>query len=359
MSADIIDVGALSDLARVVGWAVTTAASVSAVWLVPPPAVIRRHRHFEQAKKLASVAVAIYFLEIWFFMANTEGSRVLAIVAGPLCLTGLAVFFWTVSASHSKPAPTPARLNRLLLGYVAYTVLISGALVSIVEALLIVGMNPFTTKAAEDPKRVEKLLLTLSVKGTTSARVNEDVPFKASSGQLNFGCGNQAQAQVRYQLPLDAQLLGAPSASWENSANIASSSVGAVIQQGNELLATGSVTGLQPVSVLGLQNCPGGGHGELVLSGQYRVSRAQERPDQRDIRNELTFLKKEPISVSLPTAAEMTVQRIELLVTKWGDGPEGFHTAVLTPAQSQVDLPDVGLVARLLQEPPRVQLQPR
>jgi hypothetical protein len=92
------------------------------------------------------------------------------------------------------------------------------------------------------------------------------VPFQTSSGQLNVGCAESASTTVGWTLPADARDANV-SASWENTDNLQGQTQQAVVS-GNLATASGSIRGRDKEW---LGNCPGGGHGQLVLKGSYVI----------------------------------------------------------------------------------------
>lgn len=94
-------------------------------------------------------------------------------------------------------------------------------------------------------------------------------PILASSGSINVGCGETGSATATFTMPPGAILEGA-SASWANTSNV-SAVTQSTTQSGANIVATGTIRGLDFQRIIGIPNCPGGGHGALVLSGTYRV----------------------------------------------------------------------------------------
>jgi hypothetical protein len=93
----------------------------------------------------------------------------------------------------------------------------------------------------------------------------------ASSGQVNFGCDQTLPVQTPVisfgKNPRDIKPLPA----WANTDNVKAQnqSVVNVEDPGDHrvtgIRAIGTITGQDSQNVLGVKNCPGGGHGELTL----------------------------------------------------------------------------------------------
>ena len=92
------------------------------------------------------------------------------------------------------------------------------------------------------------------------------VPFTAGSGSVNIGCEETRSINVQYTLPAGAEQATAR-AEWVNTNNLESQN-STVNVQGNLVTAVGTIRGLHKTFLL---NCPGGGHGELLLRGQYSI----------------------------------------------------------------------------------------
>jgi len=85
----------------------------------------------------------------------------------------------------------------------------------------------------------------------------------------SVGCGETQSASLEVTLPAGATDV-TYSARWVDQSNIKSSTQSAR-QEGQRLIATGTITGLDRQSILGIPNCPGGGHATLVLTGSYKT----------------------------------------------------------------------------------------
>lgn len=99
---------------------------------------------------------------------------------------------------------------------------------------------------------------------TTTAPVGSS--FSVSSGQLNVGCEETHSTGAQWTAPAGASQIN-PTAHWANTSNLKSQAQTAAAT-GLTATASGSITGLDKQG-FGIKNCPGGGHGELILSGSY------------------------------------------------------------------------------------------
>lgn len=114
--------------------------------------------------------------------------------------------------------------------------------------------------------------------GTTQSAVSPAKPHKpvqracdVSSGQVNFGCDQSVPVETPVVSfganPRDIDARPA----WANTDNVKSQnqSVANVTDPGDHHLtgvkAVGTIAGRDSQNILGVKNCPGGGHGELTL----------------------------------------------------------------------------------------------
>jgi hypothetical protein len=120
--------------------------------------------------------------------------------------------------------------------------------------------------------------------GTLPVSELHEVPFQASSGQVNFGCEQDVAASASFALPPGAELVGDLRSDWRNTDNVGAQSSSPPTLQGNSVVGTGRIRGrnLERISLIigSVANCPGGGHGELVISGRYRVTETTPRAQE-------------------------------------------------------------------------------
>jgi hypothetical protein len=184
----------------------------------------------------------------------------------------------------------------LILGFVAYPIIRSSkaahrtstsplvALLIVATAFLALAFNVIRVTALQKPSSVSKSGNKFTVQATflgTKKRKEEIVvPFRNSSGQLNVGCGESASTSVSWNVPVGALAPPNARASWEAADNLRGQDQHVSVQgnadSGYVVTATGTISG-QDRQWTG--NCPGGGHGQLVLSGDYRTN--QDAQDEK------------------------------------------------------------------------------
>lgn len=131
-------------------------------------------------------------------------------------------------------------------------------------ALAIVRANNDLSRQREEQQKPPIYAVLLKFTGIRSSMEPATIEFRNSSGQVNFGCGETKSASVSWTVPAGAEQINA-SSYWDKTDNVKSQDQR--VEPGTTI-ATGSITG-RDRDWLG--NCPGGGHGELVVTGSYRI----------------------------------------------------------------------------------------
>jgi hypothetical protein len=131
------------------------------------------------------------------------------------------------------------------------------------------GISAVRSTAAPPIREPATLQVIFDGKQVTVERAT--IPFRISSGQINVGCNESRSTQAQLIAPPNATNIVA-NAHWENFNNVRSQNASAPIQ-GTTITATGQISGLAREWT---GNCPGGGHGELILSGTYDIQRPVE-----------------------------------------------------------------------------------
>jgi hypothetical protein len=76
-------------------------------------------------------------------------------------------------------------------------------------------------------------------------------------------------------------------------------------QDGDMIVATGVIHGLDPQNFGFIKNCPGGGHGELVISGRIRTAVRHAEDREMTIPSSITTVTAQPVWVTLPPSTEL------------------------------------------------------
>ncbi len=171
--------------------------------------------------------------------------------------------------------------------------------------------------------------------GVRNASSETVTPFKASSGQVNVGCDSTASGKVDWQLPPGAVLDGPLNAVWVNTDNLSSFNASPVPYSGSLVGAQGLIRGLNSQSLpFGIRNCPGGGHGELVLTGNYRVRSVQRLPVQYPLTG---MLSDKPLTFTLPSEQDVALSHITIDIRTDGN-PQNKSSISIPIAEGKTEL---------------------
>lgn len=146
------------------------------------------------------------------------------------------------------------------------------ALLGVVAAVLAIpGMPKLFHWDSESSTRPAENGGTAGSKPTLPALKPVQKTRDVSSGQVNFGCDQS--------LPVETPVISfgknprniESKAAWANTDNVKTQNQSVVNVEGSSdhqvagVKATGTITGRDSQNIVGVKNCPGGGHGELTL----------------------------------------------------------------------------------------------
>jgi hypothetical protein len=191
---------------------------------------------------------------------------ILRAVTDPFSLLALIVVVlgWVAHATI-KAANVKAPQKNPLLPLIPLTIV---AVSVLALAFNVIRVNSFQ-QASGSITSSTKYIVQATFKGIIQHRRPVTVPFRTSSGQLNVGCGDSATTSVLWNVPAGSHEIN-PQAAWERTDNLKTQIQQASVN-GDVAVATGTISGLDRQWT---GNCPGGGHGELVLSGTYVIDQA-------------------------------------------------------------------------------------
>ena len=191
-------------------------------------------------------------------------------------------------------------------------------LLCLVAIVLILGPDFLRAKNAPDVHASDQYSVVVHYSGIRRTTASTTVPFQVSSGQVNFGCGQSLPVSVTFPLPPGVTVVSL-NLGWTNvnNSNATSNSVPAV--QGNVVSGAGVITGLNYQDfAFGIRNCPGGGHGELVLSGSYKVDQVSEQQVKDDLPlGKLTNVQR-PVVFSLPSDPTLQMSSVSVEFNRTG-----------------------------------------
>jgi hypothetical protein len=194
---------------------------------------------------------------------------ILRAVTDPFSLLALIVLvLGAVAHTTLKSVQAKAALKNPVLTFIPLSIVAVSALALAFNVIRVNSLQHATGTVTSS----SVYIVQATFKGVIKHKQSVTVPFSTSSGQLNVGCGDSATTSVTWVVPTGSTQIN-PQASWQRTDNLKGQNQRATVE-GNVAKATGTITG-QDRQWTG--NCPGGGHGELVLSGTYAID--QDAPD--------------------------------------------------------------------------------
>ncbi|MDU0923283.1 hypothetical protein RXR22_23960 [Raoultella ornithinolytica] len=145
--------------------------------------------------------------------------------------------------------------------------------------------------------------------------------FTTSSGSVEVGCEKSGSTSVQYQLPTNATTINC-TAAWINTSKLNGVSPTACIVTGTTASASGTIRGLDKDCLPGSSlfggytcNCPGGGHGTLMISGTYKTPNTNVT-SLTDVTVGKYNISNRGVSLSLPSDAAVTKKAISISITR-------------------------------------------
>lgn len=230
--------------------------------------------------------------------------EILKAVTDPFSLLALMVLVLGFIGYSVIKGSKPSRQSVLPAPVIALSII---ALSFVALAFNVLRVTALQSKVSSQNTVVGKYNVQVTFRGKKVRPQPTTVPFRTSSGQLNVGCAESAGTTVSWSLPASAREVNV-TASWENTDNVQNQSQQAVVT-GNVATASGSIRGRDREW---LGNCPGGGHGQLVLRGTYVVD--QGGPEEEVVLKTYQDLIAPGGSVhaAIPTASDVSPSSCEI-----------------------------------------------
>jgi hypothetical protein len=309
MPPTTIDYGALGALERVVGFLLALATAISLTWVVERGQRIAPADEFKQARRLANLATAVFIALIFVFMASSARLVALGTTAAGGVIGCVVFFLWNVW-TRLRPQQGSGRVIAYLGTFILYIVCGSVGLAASALLLYVVRANPENHTGAP-PEGAQAYGVQLVLVGQRAVSVTGTAkPFRASSGQVNFGCEQTVTAQATWDAPPESSLEGEIRAEWTNLANAKSYSATAAVE-GGRVVGSGTISGLDLQRLpFGISNCPGGGHGEVVLSGAYVTRDTGQQPFIQKLVGRLAAQPPDArrLALTLPSEGDVTLK---------------------------------------------------
>src|ERR1700676_575418 len=202
--------------------------------------------------------------------------------------------------------PTPAQAGILL----AMTLLgFSGVAIAVIRA------DNKITAQTEQQKKSPSNTAVIKFTGERSSLKPTQGSFSNTSGQVNFGCGKTKPVSVGWNVPAGAEQINA-SVAWANTDNV---------NPRTSTLPSSEIPSRLLESFLAeagdwLGNCPGGGHGELVVRGTYQIMPSTAAAPFESVQSGSESADK-ALTIPIPTENGLQIQACEATVISDGVPP--------------------------------------
>lgn len=328
----VTDYGALSALERLIGFLVCLATSIFILWVKKDKSGIAS-TYVGQAQKISIIATAVFLVIIWGFWANSTHLTALSVAAAAGIVTCFLFYLLNIFVvENAKVRLKTVHTLAFIATYVIYTFSGSSGLSSAGLFVIVVLGNPANSSAAVNANTYQ---VSATLHGTRNVTENQTVPFSATSGQMNVGCNETTSASVHWQLPPGARVEAPIQPRWEATDNVKAVEAPPAASLNNGVVtAQGTITGLDRQNfAFGISNCPGGGHGQLVIHGQYvaSVSHTQEQP-AIELRGQVNS-KDRVVTLAIPNSPDfhVTSGSVKLLEENSKQAIDTAEFSVTTP----------------------------
>jgi hypothetical protein len=201
----------------------------------------------------------------------------------------------------------------------------------LVALLLILGPDYIRAKNVPDIYAGNRYAISAHFQGTRRTVTSSPTSFSISSGQINFGCEQIVPVSVSFPLPQNANVI-AQDLKWTNQSNSTLLNISEPTRQGDQLSGAATVRGLNfETFPFGIKNCPGGGHGELVLSGAYKTDQIVDEPVDHPLPPGILSGAQRPVIFSLPQDPTLKINKIIIHFSGIGPSTPRSDELVLTP----------------------------
>jgi hypothetical protein len=180
----------------------------------------------------------------------------------------------------------------------------------------------------EDQTKTPDFSAVVKLTGERRSLQPAQVSFRNSAGQVNFGCEESKTSSVSWTLPAGAEQINA-TAAWINTDNVKGQDQHAVVT-GLTATATGVITGRDRDWT---HNCPGGGHGELVVQGTYQIMQPSA-PTPFEAVQSGSVSKGKPLSIPLPIEQGLQITSCEATIVADGTAPIVLRVVTVPAAGS-------------------------
>jgi hypothetical protein len=323
------DFAALNAVARVIGLLLSLTAVLVLSSVLEAMQRAAPKEDFRQARNTSLIAVAVFIAPMYTFMAGSD--RLLALTTLAIgCVMACWVFLlWNVWASRRPTVKLITYLGTFILYFVSGGVGLAG----IGLAVYVVQTNPSNPQTSANGSYLRKYAVTADLKGRRAKEVGQQSSFTASSGQVNFGCEEAKTVAAVWEVPANSAVEGVPQATWANTDN-ARPIPPAIVVESSRVVATGTILGREAQRLpFGINNCPGGGHGELLVTGTYVTRVTQNEPYTESLAAALSSFPEaaREIMLTLPSRRDVSLEAIIVTLSNAGNS-ESTTLPLTSPA---------------------------
>lgn len=157
----------------------------------------------------------------------------------------------------------------------------------------------------------------LELTGLPKVQTAQNIPLVTSSPYVQVNCEQTSTTSVHWDAPPDTKVTQPPQPRWIDTDNVRSATQ-SISGSGTAYVAYGSISGRdKQCAIFNVCNCPGGGHGRLILEGFY---------SPENVLRSLTFTHTskvgETTQIKIPSRSDWTLSHLVVHVARKNCGVE-------------------------------------
>ncbi|HXT68168.1 MAG TPA: hypothetical protein VN700_00315 [Vicinamibacterales bacterium] len=159
--------------------------------------------------------------------------------------------------------------------------------------------------------------VTVAIDGRAVTSVKKSQPFTASHA-TSWGCESDNHPSVTYRVESGQRIVGSPSCAFNAVGKFENNPTCNAHVSGDTATASGYVRGANKIGIstpLGdVKNCPGGGNGTLVLTGQYEFDTTEEKTYSDTPLGTTMMYSRNKVQVAIPTGPGAVIQKVRIRI---------------------------------------------
>jgi hypothetical protein len=151
----------------------------------------------------------------------------------------------------------------------------------------------------------------LELTGVPKVQTAQTIPLVTSSPYVQVNCEQTSTTVVQWQAPPDTKVTQPPQPRWVETNNVRNATQ-SISGGGTSYVAYGSISGNdKQCAIFNICNCPGGGHGRLILEGFYS-------PDNlsRSLNFQQTSKVGERTQIKIPSRSDWTLSHLVIHIAR-------------------------------------------